>query len=359
MSREHFEQYEGQTRFKHLILRDYFEAWVQILGTSHKKLVYIDGFCGPGTYYDKGQAADGSPIIAIKIADRHRRRTEVYCIFTDTNEEFCRELDAKLKGLTPTTQYAIHAGDFDTLMNEVLDNVEALAPTFVFVDPCGWSGYPMKTIERILSRSRTEVLINFMYNAINQWIAASGAAVSFATLFGFDQAALSAFLAEIDSLSPIEREKTIRDRYIAELRHRARYVFPFKLKFPGKDRTFYYLVHATNNFKGLDVMKSVMFAAGGHSLEYAALGRNDSQLALFSDAPTLQDLKHYLQNQLHGQERSFEQIREETYQFTLFIEKHYRAALKELWSSGHVQVHQVDSKKKGALRGQDLITFPP
>ena len=359
MSRQHFERYEGQTRFKHLILRDYFEVWVKILGKWHKKLVYIDGFCGPGTYYDHGQPIDGSPVIAIKIAEKHRATTGVYCIFTDINEDFCCELDAKLKALAPKTGYTVRPGDFDTLMNQILDQVESLAPAFVFVDPFGWTGYPMKTLERTLSRPRTEVLINFMYNAINEWLSAPGTTGSFEHLFGFEQEALNSFLAELSAHPPHERERKIRDRYIEQLRKRARFVFPFKLKFPGRDRTYYYLIHATNSSKGLEVMKSVMFAAGGHSLEYTALGREDSQLALFSDQPTETDLAQYILDTLRGQEQTFDQVLEKTYQFTPFVEKHYRATLKKLWQQGKVDVRQIDSKTKWALRGRDLIAFPP
>jgi three-Cys-motif partner protein len=54
---------EPHTKAKHEILRRYLGAWFPILGSKIPKIVYIDGFCGPGRY--KG-GEEGSPIIAIR-----------------------------------------------------------------------------------------------------------------------------------------------------------------------------------------------------------------------------------------------------------------------------------------------------
>ena len=39
---------EPHTRGKHIILREYFKAWLPILGMRGERLVFIDGFAGPG-----------------------------------------------------------------------------------------------------------------------------------------------------------------------------------------------------------------------------------------------------------------------------------------------------------------------
>lgn len=57
------------TQAKHEILRYYLGAWFPILATTRHRLLYIDGFTGPGEY--KGQE-DGSPIIALKVAKDHK-----------------------------------------------------------------------------------------------------------------------------------------------------------------------------------------------------------------------------------------------------------------------------------------------
>jgi three-Cys-motif partner protein len=60
---------EPHTQAKHAILRRYLEAWFPILSTYNKRVVYLDGFCGPGRY-EGGEP--GSPLIALNVAKHHR-----------------------------------------------------------------------------------------------------------------------------------------------------------------------------------------------------------------------------------------------------------------------------------------------
>jgi hypothetical protein len=41
---------EPHTAAKHQILRKYLDAWFPILATYNKRIVYVDGFAGPGRY---------------------------------------------------------------------------------------------------------------------------------------------------------------------------------------------------------------------------------------------------------------------------------------------------------------------
>ena len=60
---------EPHTSAKHQILRKYLDAWLPILGTYNKRIVYIDGFSGPGEYTG---GEPGSPIIALEAARTHQ-----------------------------------------------------------------------------------------------------------------------------------------------------------------------------------------------------------------------------------------------------------------------------------------------
>ena len=78
------------TQAKHEILRHYLGAWFPILATTQRRLLYIDGFAGPGEY--KG-GEDGSPIIALKIAKDHKLSSklqrpgmELVFFFIEVNE---------------------------------------------------------------------------------------------------------------------------------------------------------------------------------------------------------------------------------------------------------------------------------
>ena len=55
------------TEAKHKILRAYFGAWVSILSRNFHRIVFVDGFCGPGQYAD-GEL--GSPMIVIEEAQK-------------------------------------------------------------------------------------------------------------------------------------------------------------------------------------------------------------------------------------------------------------------------------------------------
>jgi len=78
------------------------------------------------------------------------------------------------------------------------------------------------------------------------------------------------------------------------------------------------------------------------------------QKILFAeDTPSL---KRFLVQRFKGQTLSCEDIEEETYLETRFIDKHYREALKELEMEGKVNIDRISSKKSG-LKGNDRITF--
>jgi three-Cys-motif partner protein len=53
---------------KHIVLRRYLKAWLPILGTTQGRIVFIDGFAGPGEYTGGEQ---GSPIIALEALGAH------------------------------------------------------------------------------------------------------------------------------------------------------------------------------------------------------------------------------------------------------------------------------------------------
>jgi len=59
---------EPHTAKKHEILRRSFEAWLPIMARYNGRVVYIDGFAGPG-WYSKGE--DGSPVVVLKAARDH------------------------------------------------------------------------------------------------------------------------------------------------------------------------------------------------------------------------------------------------------------------------------------------------
>ena len=78
---------EQHTKAKHIILRKYLDAWIPILGFGNGRVVYIDGFAGPGKY---NGGEDGSPVIAINAIIGHKMfqqmNTEFKLLFIEENK---------------------------------------------------------------------------------------------------------------------------------------------------------------------------------------------------------------------------------------------------------------------------------
>lgn len=60
---------EPHTEAKHEILRKYLDAWFPIMTRWNGRVLYIDGFAGPGEYIG---GKYGSPIIATKAVLEHK-----------------------------------------------------------------------------------------------------------------------------------------------------------------------------------------------------------------------------------------------------------------------------------------------
>ena len=78
---------DPHTDAKHRILEEYLKAWFPILSRHNKRVIYIDGFAGPGIY-EKGE--NGSPIIALECLINHsqklcERSTEFVFLFIESD----------------------------------------------------------------------------------------------------------------------------------------------------------------------------------------------------------------------------------------------------------------------------------
>lgn len=144
-----------------------------------RRLLYIDGFAGPGEY-EGGE--DGSPIIALKVAlyhtlkgKLHRPGVELVFFFIEKDKARCENLEEKMNELQLPANFKVgvecdtfeHA--FGSKLAEIEEQSKQLAPSFVFIDPFGPTGFPMALIRRLAQQRRSEVLITFNYQPLNQW----------------------------------------------------------------------------------------------------------------------------------------------------------------------------------------------
>src|SRR6266700_6264372 len=137
---------EPHTAKKHEILRRYFEAWLPIMMLRHSRVVYIDGFAGPGEY-SKGE--DGSPLVVLKAARGHKHKftSELICLFVEDEQDRYEHLAGLLARIDPPLPNnikfrAVH-GAFNEQATQVFKEFEERkdqqVPTLAFIDPFGFS----------------------------------------------------------------------------------------------------------------------------------------------------------------------------------------------------------------------------
>ncbi len=79
---------EPHTETKHEVLRRYLDAWLPIMAQTYPRIIYLDGFAGPGIYSKREL---GSPVIAISRAMEHtlarRFRAEIFFAFIEARPD--------------------------------------------------------------------------------------------------------------------------------------------------------------------------------------------------------------------------------------------------------------------------------
>ncbi|CAG1010258.1 hypothetical protein PHYC_03821 [Phycisphaerales bacterium] len=209
----HFDEYRLQTQLKHSILQSYLGAYLAVLGTKHKTIVYIDAFAGRGFYNDsKGTRHDGSPIRALAIVASDKKfHDRVQCIFIERRPDHFGDLEARvnefLKGTSlpksPILQNAAFGEVMDGLSGFFNNPSTRLAPTFLFIDPCGVEGVRLRDIVEILARDGCEVFVFFNYDGVNRIVGlaeAKGESDTLRDLFG-SQARVDRLIRALDSRS--------------------------------------------------------------------------------------------------------------------------------------------------------------
>jgi three-Cys-motif partner protein len=346
------------SRIKHAILDKYLPVWARILGSSNQRLCYFDCYAGRGEYEFGGQRVAGSALIAVRTASGYVTRNPSRLMTVVLIEKGAKELDALqgyLEQLRPYPcglQVHVARADSTTLIGEILEHVNDLAPSFFLIDPYG---HPLTIplINEILDRERTEALINLMWYRINMDLGNPSVHHLLDNLFGDDSWRVQPFMTERGK----EREKHFLEFFSSRLH--ADFVMPFRIRFDPEDRiwghrTKYYLLHLSNHSKAALLMKEVMWPLGDQDGTFDFSG--EAQGVLISKTPKESELENILLRQFSGQKVAFNSILEITWSLP-FVEKHYRHIIKEMESRGTVNVTRITSKKTG-LKDQDLVEFP-
>jgi three-Cys-motif partner protein len=292
---------EPHTLGKHLVLRRYLDAWFPIMGSWNGRILFIDGFAGPGEY-EAGE--EGSPIIALKSLLEHRSKgmvtAEAGFLFIEKDKDRAANLEellGKLHPMPPNCKTKVVNSAFDLKLSEVLDQLDAqakrLAPCFVMVDPFGVSDTPMDVIARILRNPRSEVYVSFMYEFINRFKETSAFAPHLDRLFG-----TADWRGGIGIADPEEKRQFFYDLYESQLR-RAGADHVVHVEMYEGQRLVYAVFFGTHSLKGCDKMKEAIWKVAPFG-DFAFKGTRSRQLTLDLQNADFEPLKSALREEFRG-----------------------------------------------------------
>lgn len=346
---------EPHTGAKHAILRRYLQAWLPILGRHHGRIVYMDGFAGPGIY---SRGEPGSPKIALSAAIEQQQflKGEVIFLFIEQDEERLASLHQQIATLPLPERFKVrpHLGDCNEVLAKILDDLDAaengLAPAFVFLDPFGFSDTPMSLVARLMQHQRCEIMITFMFEEINRFLKHEKLPDHFDQLFGSTE-----WRAALTDATPSLRRERLKNLYQQQLKAsaRAQHVLAFEMR-NDSNSLDYILFFGTNSMEGLKKMKEAMWKVDPVAGFTFSDATDPSQTVMFTPEPDRDDIRRRLLARFAGQTVSVEQIERFILERTPYRETHYKSALKAMEAPGMGQV-TVTTAKAGRRRG----TFPP
>ncbi|MFW6174024.1 MAG: three-Cys-motif partner protein TcmP [Elusimicrobiota bacterium] len=345
--------YQKQTEMKHKVFSEYFDKWVKILG-KYYRLNYMDCFSGCGAYYRQDNIYYGSPILAAEIIKRNNK--EATLVFIEKNKKNIENLKKIFEYKRLTDMKILYVNhDFDKTINNILDQTSSLAPTFFLIDPFGFK-IKHSTLKRIMETDKSEILLNFLFNAVNRFLSLERIEKTKTNLFGTDK------LKSLLNLKGRDRENGILNLYKEQLEQIAEFVFPYKMEFPERKRTFYYLFHLSNFWKGCSIMKSCFAKHAYGRLEY--MGNRGSQLRLFEiGTARMNEVKEFLINKYNDKNKSFLNIMKENIASTKFLEGDFKKAIKNLENNACVYIERFPKttekihKLRTSIEEGDVIYF--
>lgn len=251
-----------QTLIKHFILHKYLERFAYIVGSWRHAITYVDCFSGPWNVRSNN-LDDSSFAIALnelrKARDAFRQRgrsVQLRCFFLEKDPVAYSRLKGFADGVSDAI-VATHNGTLEESVQKILDFVTAGGTDsfpFIFIDPTGWTGFAMETIEPLLQLNPSEVLINFMTGHIRRFLDSpqEETQASFRRLFGSDT-----FRQRVEGLNQQDRDDAAVEEYSRAVRSVGgfNYICSAIVLHPEKDRTHFHLIYATRSTKGVQVFK--------------------------------------------------------------------------------------------------------
>lgn len=352
---------EPHTEAKHEILRKYLNAWLPIITRWHGRVLYIDGFAGPGEYVN---GEDGSPIIAIKSVLEHKAdiSAEIRMLFIEADKKRYEFLKKKVENyqLPSNIKIGCICAKFDQTLTEILNYLDEqkarLAPAFVFIDPFGFTGIPFSVIKRIMENEKCEVLITFMYEEIDRFISDKKLWNGLNETFGTEE--WKQVIPEDDSK---RREIMLHNIYRKQLEKEASIKFVRSFKMTNKiNKTDYFLFFGTSSIVGLKKMKAAMWKVDEKgAFQFSDATYNPAQSMLFAIEPNYDQLKAVILRNFKNKSVSIMELENFILTQTPFRETHYKKQiLRPMEKKEEIKLDCPNLKrKKGTFPFDCIIQF--
>ena len=255
-----------QTKAKHFILRSYLQA-LAFKVLTFSDIAYVDGFSGPWETKTEN-FSNSSFMIAISVLQDaqkrilartgNRRRNSLFLLENDA-EAFAQLQQAVARLHKPEEGFEIktYCGKFEDAVSEIQEFVGISFP-LIFIDPTGWTGYPLNKIKPLFARPRCEVLINFMYEFVNRF-AHSG-----------DEDVVAKFVPILggpgwrDRLDPsLHRGRAVEKLFRETLRTAGSFDFVISTKIDKAtaERPYFFITYGTKSRAGLIAFRETEYAA--------------------------------------------------------------------------------------------------
>lgn len=321
------------------IVKNYLEAWIPIVGRG-QRIVYIDGFCGPGEY-EGGEL--GSPIVALRTALNHEHIDKVYemlFVFVDKEPAYIEHLDGLLQECERPSNVNVmaKAARFEEIMSEILDYLEKkgtqMAPTFLFVDPFGIRGVSANLLKRFMLNPRCEILLTFMMESVNRFKEHPYFEAHLTKLFGS-----SDWKECLESGSSKEKDECLVVRFEDTLDEMCSYHWRFSVV-DERNKRVYFLYFGTNSILGLEKMKDAMYKVEP-SGTFTFRTRTRGQMALFdidTDENFIAGLRQQMLAELAGQQVPIEVLEDFVVAKTVYRKAHTKRTLQRMEDEGEIQI---------------------
>ncbi len=368
MKNRFFAESKEQSKVKSQILVKYFSTWAKVIIPTAKKhgnkIGFLDLFAGPGAYED---GTESTPIIVLQAAVQDSELSQMLVtIFNDIDKRNAALLQKAIRGI-PNIAALRHQPRVynDAVGKEMADIFREmnLIPSLIFFDPWGYKGLSLMLFGAVLKDWGCDCVFFFNYNRINMGITNDRIKEHIDALFGEKKA--TELRNILPKMTPMKRESTILAVLFQAFREMGyRYLLPFRFIDNKRHRTSHYLIFVTKNFKGYDIMKSIMAKQSSSHVQGVANFEHDpsklGQPTLFEMSQPMNDLEVSLSDKFAGQTLMMQYIYETHCVGTAYVKSNYKDILKKMESEEKILVNPASNERmKDTFADNVMVTFPP